>query len=58
MSYLKDTRAELKNVKWPNRKHVINFTVVVLVLSFAIAYFLGALDFGFSRAISAFIGNI
>lgn len=58
MSYLKDTRAELRNVKWPNRKHIISYTVIVLVLSFVIAYFLGALDFIFSQGIGAIIGNI
>lgn len=57
MSYLKDTKAELKNVKWPNRKHVVSYTIVVILLSVVIAYLLGALDYGFTRGVSAVLGN-
>lgn len=57
MSYFKDTKAELKNVKWPSRKHVINYTVVTILLSLIIAYFLGALDYGFSRGMGALLGS-
>lgn len=57
MSYFKDTKAELKNVKWPNRKHVVSYTVVVILLSLVIAYLLGALDYGFGQGISAVLGN-
>lgn len=57
MSYLKETMAEMKNVKWPDRKHIINYTIVVILLSFFIAYLLGALDYGFSQAMGKILGS-
>jgi preprotein translocase SecE subunit len=57
MSYLQETKQEMKNVKWPNRKHVINYTVVTILLSFFIAYLLGAMDFGFSQAMGKLLGS-
>ena len=49
--YLKDTRGELKHVIWPSRKQTLFFTLIVIVLSIAVAYFLGLFDFLFSRGI-------
>ncbi|OGI71917.1 preprotein translocase subunit SecE [Candidatus Nomurabacteria bacterium RIFCSPHIGHO2_02_FULL_38_15] len=57
MSYLKETLAELKNVKWPNRKHIINYTIITILLSFFVAYLLGAMDFGFSQAMGKILGS-
>lgn len=57
MSYLQETKNELKHVKWPNRRHVISYTVVVIMLSFAIAYLLGAMDFGFSQIMGKVLGS-
>jgi preprotein translocase subunit SecE len=57
MSYLQETKEEMKNVKWPNRKHVINYTIVVILLSFIVAYLLGAMDFGFSQIMGKVLGS-
>lgn len=57
MSYLQETKEEMKNVKWPNRKHVINYTIVVILLSFVVAYLLGAMDFGFGQAMGKILGS-
>ena len=55
-TYIKDTKNELKNVVWPTKKQVITVTILVIVLSVVIAYFLGALDYVFAQAL-AFILN-
>ncbi|MGI9117927.1 MAG: preprotein translocase subunit SecE [Minisyncoccia bacterium] len=55
-TYIKDTKNELKNVVWPTRKQVITVTILVIVMSVVIAYFLGALDYVFAQAL-AFILN-
>ncbi len=46
--YLKETKAELAHVTWPTRKQAIVFTVVVIIISFATAFYLGATDYLFS----------
>lgn len=53
--YLKETKAELKHVSWPTRNQAILFTVVVVVFSFVVAFFLGAFDYIFLRAIQLFV---
>lgn len=57
IDYMKDVRAELKHVSWPTRKQVAYFTILVIVLSLVTAYFLGLLDFAFTKGLGLFIGE-
>ncbi|OHB17512.1 MAG: preprotein translocase subunit SecE [Parcubacteria group bacterium RIFCSPHIGHO2_01_FULL_40_30] len=45
--FLKDVRIELKKVSWPSQQETIKLTGVVILMSVALAAFLGLLDFGF-----------
>lgn len=47
IDYLRETRGELKHVSWPTKSQTTAFTVIVIVVSFTVAYFLGFFDFGF-----------
>lgn len=53
--YIKEVIAEGKHVTWPTRKQTIFFTISVLVISIAIAYYLGALDFLFGQGLKALL---
>jgi len=46
ITYVKESKDELKKVVWPSRKETIKYTVLVIGISFGVAFFLGALDFG------------
>ena len=50
-AYLGEVRAELKKVAWPNRKEVINSTVVVLIA----VVFMGSLIFAYDYLASKFV---
>lgn len=50
--YLQDTKTELKHVVWPSRNQVFFYTLVVLVLSALVAYYLGFFDFVFSLGLA------
>lgn len=39
----KDTRSELRKITWPTREETIRLTLVVIVLSIAMALFLGVI---------------
>ena len=54
--YFKETKGELKHVVWPGRKLTILYTIVVIVLSILVAYFLGIFDFIFSKGLEKIIG--
>lgn len=55
ITYLKDTRAELKHVTWPTTRQAMVYTLLVIVVSIITAAFTGALDFVFSEILSLFI---
>ncbi|MBP6866051.1 MAG: preprotein translocase subunit SecE [Candidatus Pacebacteria bacterium] len=53
--FLKETKTELKHVSWPTRRLTILYTIVVVVLSVLVAYFLGLFDFLFSLGLKQII---
>ncbi|MEK7175732.1 MAG: preprotein translocase subunit SecE [Patescibacteria group bacterium] len=53
--YLKDTKIELKHVVWLTKNQVIFYTVIVIILSILVAYFLGFFDSLFSRGLEKII---
>lgn len=54
--YFKETKAELKHVIWPSRSQTFYYTLVVIILSVIIAYYLGIFDFLFSQGLQKIIG--
>lgn len=55
IDYLKDTKGELKYVKWPSKGDTIRFTAIVIAISVFVAFFLGFFDFIFSYILNKFI---
>lgn len=49
--FLREARAELRKVTWPNRKELITYTTVVIVATAIAAVFLGVVDLVFSQLI-------
>ena len=52
ISFIKEARAELKKVTWPNRKELISSTVVVMITVVLVAIYLGVIDLFFSRIVT------
>ncbi len=52
ISYITEVKAESKNIKWPTKKQVINYTIAVMVLSLLLAIYVGALDALFAKLLS------
>ncbi len=52
-NYLRDTKGEMKHVNWPTRSQTIAYTILVIVISVAVAFYLGLFDFLFTEGISA-----
>jgi preprotein translocase subunit SecE len=54
-SFFSESWAELKKVRWPNRKELTNYTLIVLgTIAFVTIYF-WVLDIGISAVIEAII---
>lgn len=56
IQYLKETKAELKEVVFPTTSQTIIYTILVIVISVVVALALGGLDVGL-RALLAKIVN-
>ena len=53
--FLSEAKSELKKVTWPSRDEVKGSTMVVIVLTFLLAVFIGLIDFLLSRTITFLI---
>jgi preprotein translocase subunit SecE len=43
--YIRESISELKKVTWPTKKQTINYTLVIIGLSLALALFIGIADY-------------
>ena len=48
LDYLSGVRAELKEVKWPSTGQTIGYTTLVIMISLAVAFLTGGLDYLFT----------
>ena len=54
-SFFKEVYVELKRVSWLSRNDVIKYTLIVLVVTIIVSFFLGGLDYIFMGLIKKFI---
>ena len=47
-TFLKETKVEMKRVNWLSKKQAINYTLIVIIMSFALALYLGFFDYLFT----------
>jgi preprotein translocase SecE subunit len=53
MKYLNEVMFEMKHVVWPTQKEVTAYTVVTIVATFVVAYYLGLFDWIFSELLES-----
>lgn len=46
IDFLREVKAELVKVIWPSKKETAKYTVTVILFSLAVAFILGAVDYG------------
>jgi len=49
--FFTEVKSELTKVTWPTKDQVIRLTTVVIVISLAVGFFIGGLDFIFTKAV-------
>ncbi len=55
VQFLRDVRSELRKVTFPSRKETMASTVVVLIAVFAVAMYLGLVDFILSLVVGSIL---
>lgn len=56
-NYLKNVRAEMTHVVWPDTRVSIGHVVLIVLISAFTALFVAGLDYIFSQAVSRVIGG-
>ncbi len=56
-NFFKEVIAESKHITWPTRKQAVYATIAVLAISIFVAYYLGFLDFLFSKGLEKLINR-
>ena len=54
-NYITETMEEMKHVNWPTRNQTTVFTVLVVLISIAVAAYLGFFDYLFSLGLKGII---
>lgn len=57
VQFFLEAKAELTKVSWPNRQELVRYTILVVIISFAVAAFLGLLDILFSYLVETYLIN-
>lgn len=55
VTFLKESRIELRKVTWPTREETTRYTVAVITISLALAVLLGSADFIFKTILTKFV---
>ncbi|MDZ4722288.1 MAG: preprotein translocase subunit SecE [candidate division Zixibacteria bacterium] len=55
--YLNETMGELKKMTWPSKDELVGSTIVVVVVSFVVAIFIGIVDRILVLAMKAIFGG-
>lgn len=56
VGYLKNVRAEMTHVVWPDRTQAIRHTILIIVISTLIALIITGLDYAFTGVVARLIG--
>jgi preprotein translocase subunit SecE len=51
VSYIRETRAELRKVVWPTREEATNLTIIVVSTIIAMSVFFGTIDYLLSQLV-------
>ena len=49
--FVREVLIEFRKVTWPSRQELLNSTVVVIVVTIVLAFFLGGVDIGLARIV-------
>jgi preprotein translocase subunit SecE len=57
LDYIRDTKGEMKHVSWPTKSQATGYTILVLIISVILAFYLGFFDYIFTNIFDRFIIN-
>ena len=55
--FVQEVLVEFRKVTWPSRQELVNSTVVVIVVTVVLAFFLGGVDIALARVVEWILGG-
>lgn len=55
VSYIRESREELKKVTWPTRQTTVRYTVIVVAACLVVGFVIGGLDFLFTKSLETLL---
>lgn len=55
VTYIKETRQELRKVNWPTRSQTFQYTLLVIGVSLGVALLLGGFDYLYKYLLTTFV---
>ena len=55
--FLKSVHGEFNHIVWPTKDQTVSYTIAVVILTIAIAYYLGLFDWVFSIGLEALLNR-
>jgi preprotein translocase subunit SecE len=52
LDFLREVRVELSKVVWPTRQQTIQLTIVVILVTLFVGFFLGLIDLGLTKILN------
>ncbi len=53
--FISEVFAEMRKVSWTTRRELIDSTLIVILSSFLLGFFVGIVDYAFSRGVSVIV---
>ena len=53
--FIGEVLAEMKKVSWTTRKELVDSTLIVILSSFLLGFFVGIIDFVFSKGVAVIV---
>lgn len=57
INFLSEVKLEISKVTWPSRNEVIKLTLIVIVISAVGGIYIGAVDYGFTKALEFIVAR-
>ena len=57
VNYIQEVKSELEKVTWPKKEEIIKLTLIVFIISGVVSFYLGVLDFTFTKLLELTISK-
>lgn len=57
LDFLREVRVELTKVVWPTRQQTIQLTIIVVMVTILVGFFIGILDYGLGTLVQYLISQ-